>query len=248
MNFEQQYANLLHYIISVGRLRQTRTGFVKALFNKVIEIDLLTGYFPFITGRKMFWKNVIGEAEWMLSGSTNVKDLHQYDVHIWDQWADANGDLGPTYGQQLHEQWSPTLRLLAAHPTTRRAVISLWHPTQSKDLRVPPCYYALHFYCEMDGLLSLKVEFRSSDAAVGLPYDVAVLAYLLIKASDALGIQPHRLVLSLTDVHINEENIEPVRQYLCAERFRAPGYVVCNNRISLKAYHSSEHIPMTVKP
>lgn len=248
-SFELQYTNLLHYILSVGVFRQTRTGIVRALFNKTLEIELINGYFPILTGRKMFWKNIMGEAEWMLSGSTNVKDLHLYDVHIWDQWADENGELGATYGEQLHAQWKPTMRLLAQHPLTRRAVISLWHPELSKDLSIPPCYHSLQFYSEMEGLLlSLKVEFRSSDAAVGLPYDAAVLAYLLIKASDTLGIMPHKLVLSLTDVHINEENFLPVQEYLRTERFMAPRYVVCNNRISLRPYNQGEHIQMTVKP
>lgn len=245
--FESHYRHLLYDILEKGTKRESRTGNTLALFNQQLSADLSFNEFPLITGRKMFWKNIEGEAEWMLSGSSNINDLHKHDVHIWDQWADEQGELGPTYGVQLAKQWRPILDLIKAEPETRRAVINLWAAALIKHMALPPCYTQLQFYMYNDEL-SMIVTMRSSDAAVGLPYDVATCAYLLLKACKYTGYFRGQLHFNLADVHINEENLAAISTYLESTTYAAPQYRYKGDKIILHDYISSRHIPMVIKP
>lgn len=201
-----------------------------------------------LTGRKMYWNTVRGEAEWMLSGSTNVKDLWGYDVHIWDKWADAEGELGPTYGFQLKKQWRKVARLIREEPHTRRALINLWAVDDIDKMALPPCYHTLQFY-QTTEWINLTVSSRSSDAAVGLPYDIAVLAYLLHSMANETGLIPGMLTFNACNTHINIENEEAVEEYLDRDFVETlPLLVRTEIGYFLSEYTCHKPIKMIVKP
>lgn len=240
-NYEVDYKNLLQDILDFGVQRFSRTGDTLGLFNRELSINLKDG-FPMITGRKLYWKNIKYEAEWMLKGDTNIKFLNEYNVHIWDEFANENGELGPTYGAQLHKQWDKIIREIKINPYSRRLLIDLWNIEDLEKMSLPPCYYSLQFYYSL-GVLNLKVCSRSSDAAIGLPYDIAVCAYFLHVACAQTKLIPGQLIFSMCDVHINEENISFIEKYLNSKIFPLP---ILDNFI-LFNYQSSLPIPMVLK-
>lgn len=240
-NYEYYYKQLIYQVLN-SPLRESRTGLVYKTFNTSLRINLNMG-FPMLTGRKMYWKNVKGEAEWMLSGSTNIKDLHYWGVNIWDQFADDDGELGPTYGAQLAKQWINVMEEIKFNHTSRRHIINLWDVDEIDNMTLPPCYYSLQFYVDA-GMLNMTVTSRSSDVAVGLPYDIAVLSYLLYKASAYTKLPVNTLCFNACDTHINIENVDAIREYLSAPTHQLPRL----NNFELKDYIYSPHIQMTVKP
>lgn len=241
MDYENAYRSLLNDAITEP-ITPSRTGDIRRLYNITLRVDLRDG-FPMLTGRRMFWKNVMGEAEWMLSGSTNIIDLHKYGVHIWDTWADERGELGPTYGAQLAKQWNSTILNIVRDPLSRRHVINLWNVDELHKMKLPPCYFALQFYVTRNRL-NMTVTSRSSDLAVGLPYDIAVLAYLLHRMAELTYLDVGELCFNACDAHINVENEAAIYQYF--ERPFHPLPKLWNN-YKLVDYISGPHIPMTVK-
>lgn len=239
-NYEQNYRTLLELIINQGILRNTRTGQVRAMFGLSLMAYVDEG-FPILRGRKMFFNTIKAEAEWMLSGSTNVKDLWKHGVHIWDKWADADGELGPTYGHQLRMQWGEVIQGIMSNPSGRRHLINLWDVYSINDMALPPCYYAIQFVV-IGNQLNIVVSSRSSDAAVGLPYDIAVLAYLLEKACVETDLNAGWIQFNMADVHINIENLPAVIEYLSrkVEPFNSP-------LSEIHTYTSEPHIKMIVK-
>lgn len=245
--YELHYRNLLERILENGTLRQTRTGGTLALFNQQLTVHYDQG-FPLITGRKLFIKNVVAEFQWMLSGSTNVDFLADKGVHIWDQWADDMGELGKTYGYQLMRQWHQIVTQITSNPYSRRHIIDLWQFDDLPGMSLPPCYYSLHFMV-VDNKLNLTVVFRSSDAAIGLPYDVGVLSLLLYQMSQETNNCIGSLTCVLTDLHINEENIDAVKEYLDRPMYSLPSINYESSfKINFRGYYSEPHIKMIVKP
>lgn len=241
--YELMYRDIVASILSQGMQSESRTGKVQRLFGLSFGIPLKDG-FPMLTGRQMFWNTIKSEAEWMLSGSTNVKDLHTNGVHIWDKWADENGDLGPVYGKYIHAQWGKIRNQIMDDPYSRRHIIQLWDYTQVDKMALPPCYHTLQFFTHDNGELHLCVNFRSSDVAVGLPYDVAVLSYLLYKMCGEICMVPGTLMCMIADAHINIENVPPLMEYMSRSIFPPPRLVSGE----LLMYTHGPHIKMTVKP
>jgi thymidylate synthase len=246
--YEAQYKVLLERILyQRGILRQTRTGDTMALFNQQLTVSYEQG-FPLITGRKLFIKNIVAEFQWMLSGSTNVKFLQEKGVDIWNQWADEAGDLGPTYGYQLSRQWDRIVTSLKNNPYSRRHIIDLWQFNHIDAMALPPCYYSFQFIV-VKGNLNLTVVFRSSDAAVGLPYDVGVLSLFLYEMSLQTGYPVGELTCILTDVHVNVENIDAVKEYIDRPAYALPTLEYTSSfKLQFSGYSSEPHIKMTIKP
>jgi thymidylate synthase len=243
--FERDYQKILHAILNTGVQRDSRTGTTIAVFNRQLCIDLNEG-FPIITGRRMFYRTIKAEFEWMMTGSTNIQYLKDRGIGIWDQWADINGEVGPMYGHQIMKQWEEIKEGIRINPHGRRHVINLWNIAELTKMVLPPCYYNLQFIVQ-DDTLSMTVDFRSSDAAVGLPYDTAVLTLILMRMAEQAGLAPWQLVLRLTDAHINIENLEAVEQYLQRRVWPLPKLpdLKC---LKLDDYICETHIPMIVKP
>lgn len=245
--YELYYKQLLRSIFNEGISRKTRTGETLAIFNQQLTVDYTQG-FPLLTGRKIFIKNVVAEFQWMLSGSTNVKFLQDRNVHIWDQWADEDGELGPVYGYQLHRQWDIIKKEILKNPIGRRHLIDLWQVDYTDKMALPPCWYSLQFIV-IGNKLNLTVIMRSCDAAVGLPYDIPLFSLLLHEMALQTSYEPGSLTTFFTDLHINVENLNGVRDYLGRSQYALPTLVYNSSvDLSFKNYYSEPHIKMTVKP
>jgi thymidylate synthase len=247
-NYEIDYRKLLERILRFGERQDTRTGPALCVFDWSLKINLQEG-FPLLTGKQTSFKVMHEEFKWMKRGDTNVHKLQEAGVNIWNQWADAKGDLGPTYGKQIHAQWAATIGALIANPYGRRHVISLWQFADLPRMVLPPCYTEMQFYVDCGDRLNMRVSFRSSDAAVGLPYDVGTLTLFLLAAVDETGhrYHPGKLVLHLTNAHVNEENVDAVKHYLSTPISALPALYADKELLAAFA-NTGYKIKMTVKP
>ena len=216
MMYERKYRNLLADIIKSGNFREDRTGVgTKALFNQQLKIDLLAvkkdgkiigENFPILTGKHMSQKIFDTEFEWFLNGETNIKRFKDNNVTIWDNWATAEGDLGPVYGYQL--------RNFNGHDRhSRRHVISLWNPAMTKDMALPPCYLYFQFYVD-HGFLNMFVVQRSGDMFLGVPYDVCLFTKMLLYVASETNTIPKKVEVSIVDAHIYLNHFDAVSKYM----------------------------------
>ena len=222
MPFEQEYLQLMADVIHYGQKRPDRTGVgTRSKFGPVLTADL-SREFPILITKPVAWKTCIKELLWMISGSTNVRPLQEQGVHIWDAWADEDGELGPVYGAQWRnadgvDQIANVIESLRKDPFSRRHVISSWNVGWLDKMRLPPCHYAFQFYVDYeeprpDGDLQLRlntfVTMRSSDLPVGLPFNVLAYATLTLMLCRELGYAPGELRISMTDAHVYENQID----------------------------------------
>jgi thymidylate synthase len=221
MRFEEQYLDLMTDVINYGQKRPDRTGVgTRSKFGPVLTADL-SREFPILITKPVAWKTCLKELLWMISGSTSVRPLQEQGVHIWDAWADENGELGPVYGAQWRnadgvDQLANVIRSLRDDPFSRRHVINSWNVGILDQMRLPPCHYAFQFYVDYekprpDGDLQLRlntfVHMRSSDLPVGLPFNVLAYATLTLMLCSELGYAPGELRISMADAHVYENQI-----------------------------------------
>lgn len=224
---EYQYENLLLDVLQNGIPSNDRTGVgTISLFGTRMEFDLSKA-FPLITSKKVFLKGVIYELLWFLRGDTNVRWLQEHGVHIWDEWADANGDLGPVYGAQWRSWPAPTpddpnrtidqisnvLDLIRNHPDSRRMVVSAWNPAEVENMALPPCHALFQFYVA-DGRLSCQLYQRSCDMFLGVPFNIAEYALLTMMVAQQTGYRPGRFIWVGGDTHIYRNHLEQVVKQL----------------------------------
>ena len=224
---EYQYENLLLDVLQNGIPSADRTGVgTISLFGTRMEFDLSKA-FPLITSKKVFLKGVIYELLWFLRGDTNVRWLQEHGVHIWDEWADANGDLGPVYGCQWRNWPAPTpddpnrtidqisnvLDLIRNHPDSRRMVVSAWNPAEVENMALPPCHALFQFYVA-DGRLSCQLYQRSCDMFLGVPFNIAEYALLTMMVAQQTGYRPGRFIWVGGDTHIYRNHLEQVVKQL----------------------------------
>lgn len=221
---ESQYIDLLHHILRHGRERETRNGVVKSMFGATLECDLADG-FPLLTTKKMFWRGIVEELSWFLRGSTNVQELRDKKVHIWDgNSATRNYDAGPVYGFQWrhfgaeytdchadytgkgHDQIASIIHLLKTDPHSRRMVLSAWCPAQQEQMCLPPCHVMYQFYVEHDERVSCMMTQRSADVFLGLPFNIASTALLTQLIAENVGREPGRLLIQVGDAHVYQEH------------------------------------------
>lgn len=217
MRFEEQYLELMLDVIHYGQKRPDRTGTgTRSQFGRMLTADL-SREFPILITKPVAWKTAIKELLWMISGSTNVKPLQEQGVHIWDAWADQQGELGPTYGAQWRnadgvDQLANVIESLRTDPFSRRHVISSWNVGWLHQMYLPPCHYSYQFYVDhaTDTQLRLNtfVTMRSADLPVGVPFNVLSYATLTLMLCRELGYAPGELKLSLTDAHVYENQID----------------------------------------
>ena len=226
--FENHYKMLLEDVLYNGTHKMDRTGVgTRMSFGEHLKINLTEG-FPVITGRKIYPKNFIAEALWMLRGERTIKFLKENGVNIWDAWADKYGNLGPVYGYQLRSfdgQWidqiKDTERLIKEEPNSRRILLSMWNPNQLSLMALPPCPFAFQFVI-VDKMISIQVYIRSSDLFVGLPYDISVYATILQIFATKFNLVPYQMAISIADAHIYNNHIKLVREYLNSEDYKLP--------------------------
>ena len=225
-NIEYQYIHILQTILQHGNCRETRNGNVLSVFGLTLECDLKDG-FPLLTSKKVFFRGIVEELAWVLRGSTNVQELRDKKVHIWDGNSEKNGyDAGPVYGFQWRhfgaaytdcsadysgqgvDQIQTILDLLKNDPHSRRIVLSAWCPAQQSRMCLPPCHVMYQFYVEADGRLSVQMSQRSSDVFLGLPFNIASTALLVHLIAHQVDMEAGRVIIRIGDAHIYEEHIE----------------------------------------
>lgn len=222
MRFEEQYLELMLDVIHYGQRRPDRTGTgTRSQFGRMLTADL-SREFPILVTKPVAWKTCLHELLWMISGETNVKPLQEQGVHIWDAWADENGELGPVYGAQWRnadgvDQLANVIESLRKDPFSRRHVISSWNVSWLDKMRLPPCHYTFQFYVDYanPGLpgepelrLNCLVNMRSADLPVGVPFNIVAYATLTLMICRQLGYAPGELKLSLADAHVYENQID----------------------------------------
>lgn len=216
----QQYLSLLEHIINDGIIKEDRTGTgTKSIFGYQMRFDLSDG-FPLLTTKKLHLKSIIYELLWFLRGDTNVKYLQEHGVRIWNEWADENGDLGPVYGHQWRswpdyhggtiDQISNVIEMIKNSPDSRRMIVSAWNPAEIDDMSLPPCHCLFQFYVA-DNHLSLQLYQRSADAFLGMPFNIASYALLLLMVAQVTGLQPGEFIYTTGDTHLYLNHIEQAK-------------------------------------
>ncbi|GAD05520.1 thymidylate synthase [Porphyromonas crevioricanis] len=218
------YLDLVRKILDEGVERSDRTGTgTKSIFGYQMRFDLAEG-FPLLTTKKLHLKSIIYELLWFLSGSTNVRFLQEHDVRIWNEWADPQtGELGPIYGHQWRswttvsgesiDQIQQVLDTLKHDPYSRRMLVSAWNVADLPAMHLAPCHCLMQFYMA-DNRLSLQLYQRSADVFLGVPFNIASYALLLLMVAQVSGFQPGVFVHSLGDAHIYLNHLEQVQLQL----------------------------------
>ena len=208
---ERQYLDLLADILANGVERGDRTGTgTLGVFGRQMRFDLAKG-FPLLTTKKLHKKSIILELLWFLRGDTNVRWLQERGVSIWNEWADADGELGPVYGKQWRswtapdgrviDQISAVVQSLKSNPNSRRHIVSAWNPADVDDMALPPCHCLFQFFVA-DGKLSCQLYQRSADVFLGVPFNIASYALLTMMVAKVVGLEPGEFVHTLGDAHL----------------------------------------------
>lgn len=221
---EHQYLNLLHNLLTKGERRDTRSGTVYSSFGHHLEFDLTKG-FPLLTTKKMFFRGIVEELSWFLRGSTDVTELRDKKVYIWDGNTENRGyDAGPVYGFQWRhfgatystckadysgkgqDQIQRIIELLREDPSSRRILLSAWNPKQQHQMALPPCHVSYQFYVNCDNEIHCQMYQRSADAFLGLPFNIASTALLMHLLAHETKRKVGKLRIVVGDLHLYEEH------------------------------------------
>ena len=222
----KQYLDLLQHVLDHGVLKEDRTGTgTHSVFGYQMRFDLQNG-FPLLTTKKLHLKSIIHELLWFLKGDTNVKYLQANGVRIWNEWADENGDLGHIYGYQWRswpdyngghiDQIKEAIDTIQNNPDSRRIIVSAWNVADLPQMNLPPCHAFFQFYVA-NGKLSLQLYQRSADIFLGVPFNIASYALLLMMVAQVTGLEAGDFVHTLGDAHIYNNHIEQVLEQLSRE-------------------------------
>ncbi len=222
----QAYHDLLRHILQNGVRKSDRTGTgTISVFGYQMRFNLAEG-FPLVTTKKVHLRSIIHELIWFLNGDTNIKYLNDNGVSIWDEWADANGDLGPVYGKQWRswaapdgrviDQISEVVNTLKKNPDSRRIIVSAWNPADIPDMALAPCHCLFQFYVA-DGKLSCQLYQRSADVFLGVPFNIASYALLTLMLAQVCDLEPGDFVWTGGDTHLYINHLEQVDLQLSRE-------------------------------
>ncbi len=231
----KQYLNLLQDILDNGTIKDDRTGTgTKSIFGHQMRFNLEEG-FPLITTKKLHLKSIIHELLWFLKGDTNVHYLQENGVRIWNEWADENGDLGHVYGYQWRswpdyngghiDQIKEVIRQIKETPNSRRIIVSAWNVADLDKMNLPPCHLLFQFYVA-DGRLSLQLYQRSADTFLGVPFNIASYALLLMMVAQVTGLKAGDFVHTTGDTHLYLNHLEQARLQLTREPRPLPRMVI----------------------
>jgi len=223
----RQYLDLMQHVLDHGHQKSDRTGTgTVSVFGHQMRFDLTQG-FPLVTTKKCHLKSIIHELLWFLQGSTNIKYLKDNGVSIWNEWADANGELGPVYGYQWRswptpdgrhiDQISQVIDQIKRTPDSRRLIVSAWNVADVDKMKLPPCHAFFQFYVA-DGKLSCQLYQRSADIFLGVPFNIASYALLTLMVAQVCGLKPGDFVHTLGDAHLYLNHLDQTREQLA----RAP--------------------------
>lgn len=241
-----QYLELLRYVREHGKHRCDRTGTgTLSCFGYQMRFDLSEG-FPAVTTKYLHIKSVIHELLWFLSSGTNVGYLHEHGVHIWDEWANEQGQLGPIYGAQWRswpnyqdgtiDQIAEVIESIKKDPWSRRLVVSAWNVAQLPEMALAPCHTLFQFYvCE--GKLSCQLYQRSGDLFLGVPFNIASYALLTMMIAQVTNLQPGEFIHTLGDAHIYLNHLQQVEEQLQRQPYPLPTIILNSERHHIDDFH-----------
>ena len=238
----KQYLDLLRHIEANGTVKSDRTGTgTTSVFGYQMRFNLADG-FPLLTTKKVHLKSIIYELLWFIAGDTNIKYLKDHGVSIWDEWADANGELGPVYGHQWRawptpggghiDQLANVVEQIRHNPDSRRLIVSAWNPSEVDQMALPPCHSLFQFYVA-DGRLSCQLYQRSADVFLGVPFNIASYALLTLMVAQVCGLKPGDFVHTLGDAHIYSNHHEQVALQLSRDPRPLPQMLLNPERHSI---------------
>ena len=231
----QQYQDLLREVLKNGTQKTDRTGTgTISIFGHQMRFDLSKG-FPLVTTKKVHLKSIIYELLWFLNGDTNIKYITENGVRIWNEWADENGDLGRVYGAQWRswqgadgkvvDQISELISQIKTNPDSRRLIVSAWNVSDLQYMALPPCHLLFQFYVA-DGKLSLQLYQRSADVFLGVPFNIASYALLLMMVAQVCELEVGEFIHTFGDVHIYNNHIDQVKLQLSRTPLDLPKMVL----------------------
>ena len=241
----KQYLNLLREIRDHGSRKSDRTGTgTLSVFGHQLRCDLGAG-FPLLTTKKLHLRSIVHELLWLLNGDTNVRYLNEHGVSIWDEWADSDGELGPIYGAQWRawptpdgqhiDQIEQAVHLIKTDPTSRRIIVSAWNVGQLGEMALSPCHALFQFYVA-DGRLSCQLYQRSADVFLGVPFNIASYALLVMLMAQQTRLQPGEFVWTGGDCHLYLNHLAQADQQLAREPLPLPTLVIKRRPESLFDY------------
>ncbi len=227
----RQYLDLLQHVLDHGTRKEDRTGTgTLSVFGHQMRFDLEAG-FPLVTTKKAHLRSIIHELLWFLKGDTNIQYLRDNGVTIWDEWADANGNLGPVYGSQWRswratdgrtiDQISQVVEMIRKNPDSRRLIVSAWNVGEIDQMALPPCHALFQFYVAR-GKLSCQLYQRSADIFLGVPFNIASYALLTMMIAQVTGLKAGEFVHTLGDAHLYLNHVEQAKLQLSREPRRLP--------------------------
>lgn len=234
----KQYKELLRHVLENGERKEDRTGTgTISVFGYQMRFNMQEG-FPLMTTKKIHLKSVIYELLWFLKGDTNVKYLQDNGVRIWNEWADENGDLGHIYGFQWRswpdynggsiDQIAEAINTIKHNPDSRRIIVSAWNVADIPNMNLPPCHAFFQFYVS-NGKLSLQLYQRSADIFLGVPFNIASYALLLLMVAQVCDLEPGDFVHTLGDAHIYTNHLEQVKEQLSRDERELPEMILNKN-------------------
>ena len=231
----RQYLDLMRHVLENGSEKMDRTGTgTLSVFGYQMRYDLAQG-FPLVTTKKLHLHSIIHELLWFLQGDTNIAYLRENKVRIWDEWADENGDLGPVYGAQWRswqaadgkvvDQIRQVVRDIRENPDSRRLIVSAWNVGEIENMALPPCHAFFQFYVA-DGRLSCQLYQRSADIFLGVPFNIASYALLLMMVAHVTDLEPGEFVHTLGDAHLYSNHLPQARLQLEREPYPLPRMIL----------------------
>lgn len=225
------YLDLMRHVLEHGTPKSDRTGTgTRSVFGWQMRFNLADG-FPMVTTKKLHLKSIVHELLWFLSGSTNVAYLREHGVTIWDEWADAQGELGPVYGHQWRswpnpegghiDQITDLMKRLKADPDSRRLIVSAWNPADLPKMALSPCHALFQFYVA-DGRLSCQLYQRSADIFLGVPFNIASYALLTEMVAQQCDLKPGDFIWTGGDCHLYNNHLDQAREQLAREPYPLP--------------------------
>ncbi|WCT14136.1 thymidylate synthase [Mucilaginibacter jinjuensis] len=222
----KQYLDLMQHVLDNGTQKHDRTGTgTISVFGYQMRFNLQDG-FPLVTTKKLHLKSIIHELIWFLTGDTNIKYLKDNGVRIWDEWADADGNLGPVYGYQWRswptpdgghiDQIKQLIDMIKKNPDSRRLIVSAWNVADVNQMALPPCHTLFQFYV-LDGKLSCQLYQRSADIFLGVPFNIASYALLTMMVAQVCDLQPGDFIHTFGDAHIYNNHLDQVKLQLSRE-------------------------------
>jgi thymidylate synthase len=241
----RSYLELLREVCAAGARKADRTGTgTLSLFGRQLRFDLTQG-FPLITTKKIHVRSVIYELLWLLRGDTNVAYLHEHGVTIWDEWADAQGELGPVYGEQWRAWLAPdgstidqieqVVQALRRNPNSRRIMVSAWNVGELSRMALMPCHVLFQFYVA-DGRLSCQLYQRSADLFLGVPFNIASYALLTHMFAQQCDLKPGEFIWTGGDCHLYVNHLEQAREQLARSPYPPPQLVLRRRPPTIFAY------------